>query len=752
MQETEIKRELTFTQNRELSWLRFNSRVLEEADDENVPIIERLRFVSIFTSNLDEFFMVRVGSLHDLAEVRPNIKDNKSGLTPDGQLALIYETVKPLIEKRDEIYKKIMKKLSLHGVEDVSYVDMNESDKKFVDKYFTDSIKPLIIPQIVDPSHPFPHLVSKTLYVTAILKDKKNTHLGFVELPSSLPQIIYLPGESCRYTRTEDIVMSFMDKIFPIYEIGESVIMAVTRNADIAFDEEKFDDDNFDFRSHMTKMIKKRKNLSPVRLEIQGKAPKITALLQKNLNLNDEKTFVSKAPLTLKFAFSLKSKSKQLYYNPYNPRYPSNLLPQISMWEQVNQRDILLFYPYQSMQPYLDLLKESATDPHVMSIRITIYRLAKHSAIVQHLCEAADNGKDVTVLMELRARFDEENNIKWAKELEASGCKIIYGHEGYKCHSKICLITRKEHGLISYITQVGTGNYNESTSKQYTDFSLITADRNIATDAVEFFQNMLIGNLNGTYHKLLVAPYSMKSVIMDYMDEEIKKGADGQIIIKANSVTDRKLMNKLCEASCAGVKVDLIIRGICCLLPGVPEKTENITVTSIVGRYLEHSRIYCFGKGESQKIYISSADIMTRNQNKRVEIACPVESDEIKRFLTHYLTLTLKDNVKGRRMLNDGTFRKVEQLEGEEAINIQEYYMKNRLVFSRTKLPKDFLSSVISENEIVAPIKKFEATAEPVVKVEETPVAPQPTESSPQVNTSKPRKSFWSKVTGIFKK
>ncbi len=686
MPENTMTHDLTYTQNRELSWLRFNARVLEEAMDPTVPLIERLRFISIFTSNLDEFFMVRVGSLFDLSVMTPDVRENKSGKTPQQQLDSIYDAVRPLIRVRDAAYAQLSAELCERGVEDLSYEQLSDSQREYVRQYYRENIRPLLSPQIIDPSHPFPHLKNKALYAAALLRSKTRPLLGIVQVPETVPSILSLPGEPGRYIRAETIVSHYVRKIFHIYALEEQAVVSVTRNADLSYDEEKFDEDNPDFRSHISKLLRQRDRLAPVRLEMQGDAPALRDQLLERLDLTGQQCYTCSCPLVLSYAYALSDLSAELYYPPHTPQYPQYLRPDVPMWDQVRQRDVLLFYPYHSMQPFLSLLRDAAHDPRVRSIQITIYRLAKNSAVVKHLCEAAENGKEVTAIVELRARFDEQNNINWAQTLEDAGCRVVYGLDGFKCHSKICLITRQEKSGFSYVTQIGTGNYNEKTSAQYTDFSLMTASASIAQDAIAFFQNMLIGNLWGEYSKLLVAPVNMKPAILRLIDSEIARGKDGRIIIKANSVTERDLIDKLAEASQAGVRIDLIIRGICCLVPGIPSKTDNITVTSIVGRFLEHSRIYCFGDGPLRRLYIASADIMTRNQTRRVEIACPVESRELCEWFSSYLDLLLSDNVKARRMLPDGSY--IPLPAGGEPVDAQGYYLRNPVELSATAAPR----------------------------------------------------------------
>ncbi|MBQ3574264.1 MAG: polyphosphate kinase 1, partial [Clostridia bacterium] len=467
--------DLSYTQNRELSWLKFNERVLAEAADTRVPLIERLRFASIFTSNLDEFFMVRVGSLFDLMMIAPDDVENKSGMTPAQQLDKVFDAVRPLIARRDEVYQDLTKELARVGVQEIEYDELTESQRSYVHDYYKDNIRAILSPQIIDYSHPFPHLKNKELYVAALLGSKGKRLLGIIDVPISLPPILMLPGTPVRYVRTEAIIAAHMRKIFKIYDVEEEAVISVTRNADISLDEEKFDEDNPDFLNYMAKLLRKRERLAPVRLEIQGNAPGLQKMLCASLKLEDKQVYKCRCPLKLNYAYMLDKCAPSLYYPPHAPLWPEYLDHTMPMRAQIQQRDVLLFYPYQSIQPFLDLLKQSAADPQVVSIKITIYRLAHNSAIAKALCEAAENGKEVTVLMELRARFDEQNNIDWAREMEEAGCRIIYGQENCKCHAKICLITRREKNGYSYITQIGTGNYNEKTSTLYTDFCMMTA-------------------------------------------------------------------------------------------------------------------------------------------------------------------------------------------------------------------------------------------------------------------------------------
>ena len=665
--------DLSYTRNRELSWLAFDRRVLEEAADPAVPLMERLRFLSIFTSNLDEFFMVRVGSLTDLAIVAPDSRENKGGLTPAEQLGRIYDAVRPLVEQRDRVYRAVMDALRERGVEGRPSRELRDGDREYARSWYKETMRPLLTAQIIDPSHPFPHLKNKVLYAAAVLKDGEKRRLGIVGVPEVIPPIVTLPGRPGAFVRTEEILAHHLRKIFRIYRVEEQAVVSVTRNADLSYDE-AMDQEDLDQRAQMAKLLRRRERLAPVRLEMQGEAPVLREMLLRRLRLRPEQSYACACPLVLKYAYRLDSPDAGLFYPPHTPAYPTWLDRETPMWDQIQQRDVLLFYPYHAMQPFLDLLRQSARDPAVVSIQMTIYRVASKSAVVKHLCAAAENGKEVTVLVELRARFDEGNNITWAKELEEAGCHVIYGPPGYKCHGKICLITRKEKGGLSYVTQIGTGNYNEKTAALYTDFCLMTADRSVAADGVAFFQNMLIGDLRGGYEKLLVAPSSLKQTLIRLIDGEIARGERGRILLKTNAVTERELIDKLAEASQAGVRVDLIVRGICCLVPGVPGKTENIAVTSIVGQFLEHARIYCFGEGSLRQIYLSSADIMTRNQERRVEIACPVESPELRDFLSDYLARTLADNVKARRLQPDGRYLPAEA-DGAAEVSVQQFYL-----------------------------------------------------------------------------
>ena len=677
----EYTREYPYTQNRELSWLRFNQRVLEEAADPSVPLLERLQFISIFSSNLDEFFMVRVGSLFDIARVSPGEVDNKTGWTAMEQLERIYATIPGLIALKKQIYQALMEELKVKSIEDVEMSQLTSGELKLANRYFRTSMMPVLSPIIVGPRHPVPHLVGKKLHAAALLEDKKGRWaIGLVPLPESLPPYLLLSERGGRYIRMENLLLHWLPKLFGTYALRESCVLCVTRNADISFDDEKFEDNEEDFRRQIKKLLKKRDNLSVVRLELDRPVQEpFRSRLAELVQVSRHQIFVDTCPLNMKYTTALTNDLPQdvtagLKYRPYIPRWPEDVSRDQRLIPQIQKRDQLLYYPYDSAELFLKLLSEAAEDPNVLSIKITIYRLATSSRIAHTLCRAAENGKDVLVLMELRARFDEENNLAWSETLESAGCHVIYGMEGFKCHSKICLITLRSRGRIHYITQIGTGNYNEKTNTAYTDLCFMTASEVIGEDAVRFFRNMLVNELSGAYRALSVSPQGIKDTLLEQIDGQIRKGKEGYICIKANSVTEREVMDKLCEASRAGVEIRLIIRGICCILPGISGYTENIQVVSLVGRFLEHARIYLFGRGGEQKVYISSADLMTRNLNRRVEIACPVYDPALKERLKKLLDTQLRDTAKASFMLSDGSYSRKH---GTEALDSQTYFMEH---------------------------------------------------------------------------
>jgi len=677
------KWDYSFTQNRELSWLKFNVRVLEEAEDASVPLLERLKFISIFTNNLDEFYMVRCGSLYDLSLINKDYADNKTGLNAQDQLDAIFDRTILLYKRRDDVFNSLNFYLKDEGIHDLDFDDLTKKEIKFINKYFFNCILPLLSPQIIDIHHPFPHLLNKSLNVMLIMKNKVETLYGLIPVPSSLPKIIYFPHDEMRFILLEKILLEYADEIFSNYKVEFKTIVSVTRNADIGLSDSQIDEDE-DYRGYMKKILKKRTRLAPIRLELYKYSDsRLINFLCDQLNIRKNQVQLSNTPLDMNFVFELYDHIKdinellfhKLSFNPFYPKIPKNV-KEGKIIPQLKKRDFLIFYPFDSIEPFLRLLKEAANDENVLSIKITIYRLARSSSIIKYLLEACENGKDVTVLIELRARFDEENNIHYAVLLEEAGCTILYGFEEYKVHSKVCLITRKDRNNIQYITQMGTGNYNERTCKLYTDLSFITTNPVIGEDAMLFFKNMAISNLNDDYEQLLVAPFGFKSQLIEKINKEIEKANNNlpaNIIMKMNSFSDRELIDMLNKASKAGVKIKLIVRGICCLIPGLAGKTENIEIISIVGRFLEHSRIYCFGTGEDTSIYLSSADLMVRNTEKRVELAFPIENPILKKKIIHMLNIQLKDNVKARKINDKGDYEKISRM--DELIDSQNYFM-----------------------------------------------------------------------------
>ena len=692
----EKKEKYIYTQNRELSWLRFNKRVLEEATDISVPLLERLKFTEIFTSNLDEFFMVRVGSLKDMTLLEEKHIDNKSGLSPEEQLSAVFEACRPLYDDRDRIFGDTELELRSCNICRLSVEELSTKHKKEVSDWFHNEMQPLLSPQLIDIHHPFPHLSSKNLNIILHIEVENKKSFGIIPVPAELPRVLYFDGPGIRYILLEDVLLYFADEVFNAVRIIDKAIFSITRNADISPEDEAFDIDE-DYCELMKKVIRKRTRLAAVRLEIEldnrisekeaekdkklklQKSPeleKITEFLIKKLDLKKEQVFFSSSPLDLKYVYQLQGRltsesEAALCYKEYTPRLPGGSLGldmKKKLIPQVLSHDVLLHYPYDSMEPFLQLIKEASADPEVVSIKITIYRMASKTKLAEYLCAAAENGKSVTVIMELRARFDEQNNIQWAERFEESGCTILYGIDGFKVHSKICQITRRgADGQLRYITQIGTGNYNEKTAMLYVDLCLMTADPEIGADGAQLFQNLALANLGVEYNKLLASPFEMRDKVLGMIDEEIKKGTDGYIFLKMNSLTDRDVIDKLAEASRAGVKVVMNIRGICCLLPGVSGHTENITVFSIVGRFLEHTRIYRFGRGNSAKLYISSADFMTRNMQRRVEIACPIENEAARKKIFWIIDTYLSDNVKARIMDSEGKYHCIRPEDGSRA-------------------------------------------------------------------------------------
>ena len=664
--------------NRELSWLKFNERVLEEAENREVPLCERLTFASIYQSNLDEFFMVRVGSLIDQMLIDKNMKENKTKMTPKEQLEAIMPQVQKLNRRKDAVYEEIMEQIEDYGIKLVKFQKISKKESEYLRAYFQTEIAPLISPTIIGKRQPFPFLKNKELYVVAVLETKNGKEkLAIIPCGNEVFQRLIKIPEKDAYILSEEMILHYVPRIFKGYHVKAKSLIRVTRNADI--DADAMYDEDLDYRDFMVQVIKKRKKLAPVRLELSKEMDgEIIDTLCGYLELDPEYVFQSQTPLDLSFVFSIQDilrKESELFFERRVPQKSPQFNDEESIIDQIAKKDKLLSYPYESMKPFLNLLQEAANDKDVISIKMTLYRVAKQSKIVESLIEAAENGKDVTILVELKARFDEENNIEWSRLLEDAGCRVIYGLDGYKVHSKLCLITRKIKGHVGYITQIGTGNYNEKTSRLYTDLSLMTANVDIAMEAADIFQSLSMGETVENVNHLLVAPHCLQNRILHMIDEEIahaKSGEDAYIGLKMNSLTDKKIMEKLIEASCAGVKIDMIIRGICCLIPGVKGKTENIHVRSIVGRFLEHSRIYIFGSRGRERVYIASADFMTRNTLRRVEVAVPVYDPEIKMQLIEMFITMLSDNQKAREEDNKGNYKIPKNQ--ETPLNSQEFF------------------------------------------------------------------------------
>lgn len=668
----------TIYMNRELSWLKFNERVLEEAENPKVPLCERLTFASIYQSNLDEFFMVRVGSLIDQMLVAKDSRDNKTHMTPKEQIQAILPQVEILNRRKDEVYGKLMEKIEEYGVRLVDFSKITEEENKFLEAYFDMEISGLISPTIVGKRQPFPFLKNKEIYAVVVLTTKSGKErLGIIPCGSGVfERLIHLPGGNT-YMLSEELILHYIPKVFKGYQVKEKSLLRVTRNADI--DADALYDEDLDYREFMADLIKKRKKLAPVRIELSRKLSEGSVkLICEHLAIKSQYVFRSQAPLDLSFVFQIEDalrKIPELFYERRTPRKSPAFTGDRPILDQIKEKDKLLSYPYESINPFLNMLHEAANDKDVVSIKMTLYRVAKQSKVVEALIEAAENGKEVLVLVELKARFDEENNIGWSRLLEDAGCRVIYGLDGYKVHSKLCLITKKTDEQIEYYTQIGTGNYNEKTSRLYTDLSLMTYNVDIGLEAANVFQALAMGETIKHVDHLLVAPKCLQNKILDMMDEEIahaRAGEPAYIGLKMNSLTDKKIMEKLVEASCAGVRINMVIRGICCLIPQVPGKTENIHVRSIVGRFLEHSRIYIFGSEGREKIYIASADFMTRNTLRRVEVAAPVYDEEIKARLLEMFRIMLKDNQQARQENGEGIYRILPT--DEEPLNAQEYF------------------------------------------------------------------------------
>lgn len=690
--------------NRELSWLKFNERVLEEAQDSATPLLERLLFQSIFASNLDEFFRVRVGSLYDSSLVDDDHKDNKSKMRPSEQLSAIFERVHELIPIKDKTYKAICEELELKNIVHKNIKALTEQDKKFLEAYYAYEVKPFLNAFIIDKRHPFPFLANQSIYAVAKLASKSAVTVGIVSCNEKFQRVIFLPAdEGCiSYILVEELILHYADKAFEGYKIEEKALMRVTRNADIDVDE-GFDSE-LDFRQNMSELINKRKRLCPVRLQLSKQiSDTVLNELLSRLELSEKQVFVEKTPLDMSYVFAVFDKvadRKELFFPKQEPQPSAMIDPSRSMIEQIDEKDLFMHYPYESIKPFIRLLDEAAKDESVTSIKMTLYRVAKNSKVIKALCNAAENGKDVLVLVELRARFDEENNIGWSKLLEESGCHVMYGPQGLKVHSKLCLITRKVGDSVKYTVQVGTGNYNEKTAELYTDLCLMTSNNDIAQDACEVFRTLSMGELVESSKALMVAPHCLQNKVVELMDNEIsiaRAGGEGYVAAKLNSLTDKVLMDKIIECSQAGVKVELVIRGISCLVAGVEGVTDNVQIRSIVGRYLEHARIYIFGTGVRKKVYISSADYMTRNTTRRVEVAAPILSEEVKKRVLDIFDTQMQDNVKARIMQPDGKYVRAER--GDIAIDAQSRFYAEAYANAPKPAPVNDSKAVEPEKE-----------------------------------------------------
>lgn len=672
--------------NRELSWLKFNERVLEEAENPEVPLCECMTFVSIYQSNLDEFFRVRVGSLQDQMLISTEIRENKTKMTSAEQIRAIIKEVKKLNQRKDKAYEKLMKKIEEYGITLINHASAKSEEKKFLEKYFMKEIMPLSSPTIVGKRQPFPFLKNGEIYAVVVLETRnKKERIGIIPCSNNmLTRMVELPGGKGRYMLIEDLILHYIGKVFKGYKVKGKSLLRVVRNADI--DADAAYDEDLDYREFMEDLMKQRKKLSPVRIDLSREMDEtVVDALCRYLDVTPDRVFRSEAPLDVSFVFQLQDllrRNTELFYEKRVPQKSPEFKDGQSILQQITEEDKLLSYPYDSIRPFLKILTEAAEDDSVISIKMTLYRLAKQSKVIEALCEAAENGKEVVVLVELRARFDEENNIRWSRMLEEAGCQIIYGLEHYKVHSKLCLITRRGENGIQYITQIGTGNYNEKTARLYTDLSLMTANEQIGMDAARVFQALAKGEVVEDMEHLLVAPKCLQSKVIEKIEEQIQKQKNGEtayIGLKMNSLTDKRIIDKLIDASKAGVKIDMIVRGICCLIPGVEGETENIHVISVVGRFLEHSRIYIFGNGEEAQYYIGSADFMTRNTVKRVEVAAPVYSERLKKRLQDLFDLMLSDNKKARKEDAKGTYSVVEckgQPINSQELLYQEAYAK----------------------------------------------------------------------------
>lgn len=678
MKKTEVHEKQVYM-NRELSWLKFNERVLEEAESNNNPLCERLSFTSIYQSNLDEFFMVRVGSLVDQMILDKNMRENKTEMTAEEQLDSVLDRVHILNWRKDIVYEKLMGRLEEHGIRIVNFRNLNKSENQHLEEYFNAEIAPFLSPVIVGERQPFPFLKNKDIYAAAVLQKKNGKKkIGIIPYGSGVvPRLIEVGKNTGTFILSEELILHFAPQVFKEYTVKSKSLLRITRNADI--DSDALYDEDLDYREFMEDIIRRRKRLMPVRIELSRELDEdIVKRLCKYMDIERKYVFRNQSPLDLSFIFELQDHLRQkasLFYPKRVPQKSAQFVSGKPILDQVKEGDKLLAYPFDSIKPFLNMLHEAAADPDVVSIKMTLYRVAKNSEVVNALIEAAENGKHVLVLVELKARFDEENNIEWSRRLEAAGCTVIYGLNGYKVHSKLCLITKNSNGNPEYYTQIGTGNYNEKTSRIYTDLSLMTADSEIGRNANDVFTALASDTTVKESEKLLVAPNCLQNRVVEMIEEQIalaEKGEEAYIGVKINSLTDKTIIDELVKASKAGVKIELAVRGICCLIPEVPGETENIRVISIVGRFLEHSRIYIFGKGEAAKIYIASADFMTRNTLRRVEVAAPVYDERLRKQIIFMFDTIMSDNVQARELKNNGDYIRVEN--DNVRINSQELF------------------------------------------------------------------------------
>ena len=714
---------LPYMQNRELSWLTFNKRVLDQGEDSNVPLLERLTFVSIFSSNLQEFFMVRVGSLTDLSLIKKEIRDNKTLMTPEEQLNAIYQRCHELYPEQERIFLSIQDQLEEYGIRNLQVKDLSDEQREFLHSYLDDHVVPYLSPQIINARHPFPHFENGKLYILLRLNEElpkdlsedeeakaknvgaEDVNFGLIPLPRQAKRLILLPGEGTQFILLENALKLIVDEVFSMYSTKRASVICVTRNADIDPNAD-IDEIDYDYREHMKRILKKRARLTPVRLETDTALSAVTKeFLLPRLNIDADQVFVTNVPLDMSYAWGLPDLvdpeiAAKLTNKPFTPAWPACIDQNRSVMQQVIEHDKLVSYPYQSMDPFINLLREAAADPAVLSIKITLYRLASQSHLAEALLAAAENGKEVTALFELRARFDESNNIEWSQRFEQAGAHVIYGFRDYKVHSKICVITRTTDNGLQRITQLGTGNYNEKTSKLYTDFSFMTTDPNIGKDAAEFFKNMSLENISTNYTTLSVAPLQIKPMILEKIDEQIRRAKEGLpngLVFKTNSITDKDTIDKIVEASQAGVHTTLFVRGISCIVPGIKGYTENVEVVSIVGRLLEHSRIYGFGVAEDMEICLSSADLMTRNMDKRVEIAWPILNPTLKEIVLDYLDVSLSDTAKLRMLESNLEYTPLEYFAEETSDGRIESFDSQAFLIHKAEV--DFEDSVVNREE-----------------------------------------------------